>query len=461
MSIPVTPTSSFVGTFHPDYSNVEIDQQTISPNAFQRQFQEVRPFFTQVGSNFNSPSICLNCPTILYTPAIPTFRDGYAYEGTQGPYSFAAFNAVGNGRSDNGETLTYNLQNDNVAYAANVQHIGANLPGFNDDVTALTSYAMNQRSHVVVALNAGSDSGTNVTDSGLGQYLEYSLGYTTKTSTAFVGYEDVGAQFLPVDGYVMQPDVEGLLYLGAQTFNFSPTSGLHDIVVNGGGNRQYNRFGELDSAGSQGSVTLDFKDQISLNMSVNATGLQVADGEFLPFNQNGFAVSYKGATSTPTRVTFNAGPYYHGRLTSWTYLTTQPIAKRVTLSLELDENAYASPFLERGVTSDAKQWLERASIDWQFSRETSFDFGTRRIIGRNLPNSFLPPDPAITPQNPDGTVNGFYPFDYVSAGNVSAAFHFLAAKNEFYVVYGDPNSLATTPALFFKWIRYLGAEKGT
>jgi len=53
------------------------------------------------------------------------------------------------------------------------------------------------------------------------------------------------------------------------------------------------------------------------------------------------------------------------------------------------------------------------------------------------------------------------PFDYVSAGNVSFAFHFLAAHNEFYVVYGDPNSLSTTPALFVKSIRYIGAEKGT
>jgi len=33
--------------------------------------------------------------------------------------------------------------------------------------------------------------------------------------------------------------------------------------------------------------------------------------------------------------------------------------------------------------------------------------------------------------------------------------------NEFYLVYGDPNSLATTPALFLKWIRYIGAPKGT
>ena len=35
-AIPVTATSSFLASFHPDYSNVEIDQQTIAPTAFAR-----------------------------------------------------------------------------------------------------------------------------------------------------------------------------------------------------------------------------------------------------------------------------------------------------------------------------------------------------------------------------------------------------------------------------------------
>lgn len=45
--------------------------------------------------------------------------------------------------------------------------------------------------------------------------------------------------------------------------------------------------------------------------------------------------------------------------------------------------------------------------------------------------------------------------------NLTAAFHFLALRNEFYVVYGDPSQLSTLHALFFKWIRYVGAPKGT
>ena len=89
-------------------------------------------------------------------------------------------------------------------------------------------------------------------------------------------------------------------------------------------------------------------------------------------------------------------------------------------------------------------WLERASLDYQLSKDASFDVGARRIIGGFLPNSFQLP-----------------PFGQVNAGNVSLAFHYLSRSNEFYVVYGDPNSLSTTPALFLKWIRYVGAPKGT
>ncbi len=37
----------------------------------------------------------------------------------------------------------------------------------------------------------------------------------------------------------------------------------------------------------------------------------------------------------------------------------------------------------------------------------------------------------------------------------------IASKNEFYVVCGDANDLSTEPALFLKWIGYIGAEKGT
>jgi hypothetical protein len=65
-SLPVTPTAAFFGTFHPDYSNVELDQQSISPTVYQRTYSEVRPFFTQAASYYNRFS-CAVCPGLRTT----------------------------------------------------------------------------------------------------------------------------------------------------------------------------------------------------------------------------------------------------------------------------------------------------------------------------------------------------------------------------------------------------------
>jgi hypothetical protein len=115
----------------------------------------------------------------------------------------------------------------------------------------------------------------------------------------------------------------------------------------------------------------------------------------------------------------------------------------VKVTFEADRSAY---FTQYPAEPGGTQWLERASLDYQLNREAQFDLGVRRVLGSPLPVSYAAP--VFTP---------------VDASNVTAAFHYLARNGhgEFYLVYGDPNSLATTPALFLKYILYLGAPKGT
>ena len=108
-SIPVAQTAAIFGTLHPDYSNVEIDQQTISPTVYQRVYSEVRPFFTQAApyyKNFNC-NVCNGFRTILYTPAIPTPAQGYAFEGKEGRFGLAAYDAIGDSRNDAAAALNY------------------------------------------------------------------------------------------------------------------------------------------------------------------------------------------------------------------------------------------------------------------------------------------------------------------------------------------------------------------
>lgn len=457
VALPLTATSSLLGTFHPDYSNLEVDQQTIAPNAYARQFNEFRPFFTQAASNFNQQFSCTNCPTTLYTPSIPQFREGYAYEGTQGPLSFGAFDAVGYSRSDSAEVLDYTINNPRTIAALNLQRISVNLPGFRDDTTLIDAGYANQHTHYFVYFNGAEDRGTNVTEPGFGDYFEYGGGYVTQLTTAGITLQKIGSQFLPADGFVAQPNIAGYASFYNRTLNFSPTSSVQDIVAKTFFARYHDQSGNVAQTDGAASVQFDFRDLLSAQVYQGSTGIEVYNGAFLPFNSNGVYLGYKVKTTTPSSISWSTGLYFNGALNSWSYITTQPLRHRLNLSLEADENVYASKLTAEPV---AKQWLERAGLDWQFSRQASLDVGVRRIIGRNLPNSFQVPD-FPTSLAPCGTPNGFNPFDCVNAANASFAFHFLESKNEFYVVYGNPNSLATTPALYLKWIRYIGAEKGT
>ena len=441
-SLPVTPTASFFGTLHPDYSNVEIDQQTIAPNAFAYQYQEVRPFFTQASNAYNNMFNCTNCPTLLYTPAIPTFREGYAIEGTQGPLTFAGFDAVGDGRADQSQAFDYSVETKDVAYSADLQHTAVDISGLlHDEETSLTTGFLDQPTHLFAYANAAIERGTDVANPQAADYLESGIGYVTSTSAAVVNYQQVGADFAPPDAFVTQEGITGYEFFAKKTINFAPGGPLHDIYGQIFADRYHDPAGQPGQVALSEQINLDFRNLMTLHVYGGYEGIQTADAGFLPFDGNGFELGYKIATNTPTYVQYTGGPYYHGMLDAWSYVTTIPVERKIHIRLEADRDTYFSTYAGE---LQATQWLERATLDWQFNRDTSFDLGLRRIIGRDIPNAIVPPT-----------------FAYVNASNVTAAFHFLALHNEFYLVYGDPTRLATSPALFLKWIRYIGAPKGT
>ncbi len=464
-SIPVSPTASFLTSLHPDYSNVEIDQQTIAPTAFPRQYSEVRPFFTQAASFFDGWFSCSDCPNPLYTPGIPTFRQGYAIEGTQGPLTYAAFDTIGDRRVDDAQVVNYSNENEQHAIGVELQRVGVDTPSFIDDVTTLDTGYADLRSHFGAYFNVGIDRGTLVTDPQEANYFEGGPLYIAPTQIFGVNYQRIGTQFNPVDGYVQQTNIAGYEAFGKKIFNFSAQSILHDIYALAFYTKYDNDERLLAQVASAMQVNVDFRNLLTVHLYANSQGVLTSGGEFLPFDANGFAIGYRmgyaningsnSTTSTPSYVSYSAGPYYHGKLDAWTYLTTVPLRHHLTLALETDEDRYDTVYPGEHA---ATQWLERASLDWQLNRYAEFDLGVRRIVGPNLPNAFQAlgfSSPSVCFANP------YYPGCMVNAGNVSLAFHFLAARNEFYVVYGNPNDLSTYPALFVKWIRYIGAEKGT
>ena len=451
-SIPYTQTSSFYGTIHPDYSNVELDQQSISPTAFRRFFSEVRPFFTQGRAAYNDFD-CDLCPGILslYTPSIPTPREGYAVEGKQGPFTYGAFNALGvDGRSDSAQAIHWNNASRTLGFS--LQRVAVNLPGFHDDTVEVgTTYG--DAKHWFGYTNAARDSGTNVTDPSLGHYFDTGVGYFTARTAVGAAYRSEDALYNPADGFVWHTDTKGWGVFFNQSFLFKDGAPIRSVTWQSAIAQYRDHLGELNDTND--GFAIDVLTRGLLDINFNGVGAAYVrptpGGTFYPVTLNGLTLTFgsgadnssvnngaqHGTSATPTTFGFNTGRFGPGRLNTATFSKTVHAGRLGLLSLEVDEN---SQLLDGG--GNNRQWLERLSYAYQVDRDESFAFGVRRIIGTG-PEVDLP-----QPQ--------------LNAWNLSAAYHkVMGANGELYVVYGDASALYTAPQFIMKWIHYFGGGKGT
>ncbi|MGC2634006.1 MAG: hypothetical protein WA215_07325 [Candidatus Cybelea sp.] len=450
LSVPITPTASFYSTFHPDYSNVELDQQSIAPTVYQRYYSEVRPFFTQA-ANFYNAFNCDACPNVqaLYTPAIPTPSQGYAVEGKQGPLGFASFDAIGENRNDFAGALDYTSPD--TRWQGSIERVGVNLPGLVDDVTE-TGVAYSDLKHVSAYFNYGDDSGTNVLLPDKAQYYDLGGGWANQTFGFFGATRKIGEYYDPVDGFVSHPGIAGYALYGAKIWDFDGNSDLKAVGVSGFVDRYQGP--SMGSAQSDNQVLLDILTKNALDFQVFSGSNYWRFGNILtPISQNaGFSFTYDsglqtnnpgnfpyhGTSSTPTLVSYNTGRYGTGRLDTWFRTTTIRVGNRGALTLALDDTAQWLP----SPGPDNIQWFESLSYSYQIGSNSSFAVGIRNVIG----------DPPIP--NGGGDCTG-------RCSNVSVAYHLRLRTSEIYLAYGNPNTLTTVPQVIFKLIFYAGAQKGT
>ena len=459
ISVPLTNTTSFIAAIHPDFSNVEQDQQTISPTAFRRFFNETRPFFTQGAQYFNVLE-CDACNTevSLYTPAIPTPRNGYAIEGKARTLTFAAFDAVGFGRLDTAQAATIRTTGQQLFVSA--QHVGVygtspSLPGpaFRDDTWQFAT-KLDDLHHKFVYANYGLESATGnwITDRSQAHFGEIGAGLYGPNSFCGGGLRTTGAQYNPWDGFFTHafdangnPTAMNGYGLYCQ-HTWIPRGGVFkSIEVNGFGDSYHNPFG---------LSMMDFNGQIeivtrSLWQFVQNTGASyfMINGAVVPVTQETTRVVFRPGTATPTSLVFGHGRYGPGYLHSWYRSTTMKIGQRGSLLLEADDTRQ---YLDDGRRNH--QWLERLGYTYTIDANTSASFGVRRFFGP-------PPTPnggstCIVPQRFDPNALGYCP-------NVSAAFHRRLPHDELYVSYGSASTTFTVPQVLVKWIHYVGAEKGT
>ena len=448
ISIPFSETSSFFATLHPDFSNVELDQQTISPTAFQRQFAEVRPFFTQGANNYNGLycNFC-NALTPLYTPSIPTPREGYAVEGKLGAYGYSAFDAVGVGRNDQTEAITYTSPD--TRWNAAFQRVAVNAPSLNDDETVTGVWYTDLKRWTFYA-NYGSDAGTNVTNAAQAQYYDTGATWTSNTFSAWGGIHKIGDDFNPVDAFITKSGVGGWGLFANKIWTFSARDAIAAVSLGEAITRNHGDAG-LNQTVSKTDIDVLTRKSFDVNITSGSSSLSLDDGLLTPVSQNGIAVIYHsgsqtnnpisfdahGPSSTPTTLSFNTGRYGSGTLDTWIRSSTLRLGSRGTLTLDLDDTAQR---LDAGTNNT--QWFERIGYTEQISSESSVSLGIRNVVG-------APPVP-----NGGGGCDG-------RCANISFAYHARLSHLELYFAYGDPNALTTVPQLLFKAIFYSGADKGT
>ncbi len=439
VAIPITPTASFLGTFHPDYSNVELDQQTIAPTAFPRRYLEVRPFFTQ-GANFYNQfncNDCINWPP-LYTPNIPTPRDGYAVEGVQGRFNFGAFDAVGDQRTDTAQAVQYGTPNH--SFFGLYQRISTDYAGLHD-VAQFGQLVLGNAHNFNVYATEGQEDGTLVTDASAGIYREYGLNYFTPKEGIFAAYHQVGAQYGPPDSFFQINDITGPSTYIYREFDNAPHSYIQNYIVSYDYQNYHNTLGQLNDSNRAAQLQINARNLFSLSLStgnayVMFPGLPGGDN-----NQFGGTLTYNSNGATPASYTYNIGRYADGYLHASARSITLRVTPRGTVTFEADDT---SDTLDSG--EQLVQWLERVSFAYQINRTSSLAVGVRRIIGTT--------PPFFTPVSQLDTL-------YINASNVSVAYYKRFGRGELYLVYGDPNALSTTPAMIAKYIFYVGAQKGT
>ena len=435
IAIPLTAGTSLVATFHPDFSNVEADQQTISPSAFRRSYNELRPFFTQ-GANIYNHFSCIGCPGIqeLYTPSIPTPRTGYAIEGKEGNFSLGGFDAVGFGRTDAAQTLHWSRPDNRMGFS--VQRVAVDLPGVHDDVITAGGVYDNLVNHFAY-FNYGSESGNLVAKGSDAQRYDFGVGFYTPTLFIGGSIRKVGSYYNPYDGFVASPGIAGYDVNAGKDFLFGKKAKFKRFSIFGAVNRYHPTTGGggFNQADQSFGVELVTQNLWRFHAETGAAYFKTSDGTFNPITQNFYSVTYHSGTATPTQIALSRGRFGPGMLNSWMRSTTMRAGPRGTLSFELDNT---DQYLDSGPRYT--QWLERASYAYQLNPESSVALGMRKITGYS---------PYLT-----GT-------SLTTGTNLSFAYHTKFGPYELYAAYGNAGALDTRHDFLIKLIKYVGAQKGT
>ena len=464
LTLPLTNTMNFVATGNPDFSNVEIDQQTITPQEFPRILKEYRPFFAQ-GASFITPNpaplgVLLNPNYIFYTPAIGPFDRGEKLEGTFGLQSFGVLNfrgydqTTGNTFDDTAFGYKHATPNVSLAYWADGVMAHHSVAG-SDSTEEFGVEARNVREGLTYFADGATEHGSPVSALGSSSYEYGFVDWARPNVEVRAGYQGVQPLFSPLDGLVGVSDVHGMY--GYVYFN-GASPALKSWNISSYADRFFDRSGAVHEADWWANLQVTFKNQFSIDAGgpfmsellaydvpagPGCSGPSIGQTTFTGypcyrnptpdiFHLYGTGIGYRDGTPEPIDVSLNEGPYGGNYTWLYTSSTSRPIGARYSLSLEYD--ATIERPLSTGVLNS--QWLRRVSIGESLGPDSNFSIGLRSISG----------------------TGGFA----VPGVNLAASYHRkFPGGNELFVNYGTPAATATLDRFTLKYVFRSGEGAGT
>ncbi|MBV8748733.1 MAG: hypothetical protein JO103_03360 [Candidatus Eremiobacteraeota bacterium] len=396
VAIPVTATTTFVGAFSPDFSNVETDQQTIAPQQFRRAFNEYRPFFAQGAPYVNAAMEFFqpNLPNevLFYSPSIGSFDRGFKLVGTKDDNAFGALEVRG---SDPQSGATF----DDVAFGFHHRKPDNTLGYWVDGVNAAHSngddrtweagaYGRSLASGLVYSAMHAQETGSFVTRPGDAQKNAAFIDIQKPGLEANTGFIDTGAQYNPVDGFTNIADIRGpfaSLDL-TRALKAGPVKNA-ELFLNW--DRWLDHQGNVHESDADAYLTLRTRSPFAFYVQDQLGSQRTYEGDYFsggthgyrdqqlqPFKTWDFGVGWGEGTPNSLRTDVQEGPFGTYFLHQTTSTFTRALG-RASLSVDYAgtrESMFTGP-------SDG-QWLRRFSFAIPLGPDGNASIGYRDVSGR-------------------------------------------------------------------------------
>jgi hypothetical protein len=463
-SYALTDTIHFVATVNPDFSNVEVDQQTVAPQEFKRPLVEYRPFFAQGAAFLNpvSPSAGVAQPNnqIFYSPSVGPFDHGMKVEGLFGDQSFGALSfrgydqTTGNEFDDVAYGYTHALPDQSFSYWSDGVFAHHSVAG-NDTTAEVGTQFHNLRTGWNGGIDEAFESGSWVPNPNSAQALSFWQAILKPNYNLFVNYVGVTPNYNPIRGFTSISDTKGFGY--NPIFNGS-SPGLKSYSLSLGWDRFLDESGAVHEEDAIATLKAVLKNQLSISVGPHDGNLRSYStqtpgrlgcgdaslvrtsytgfpnyycGRTDRFNQFAVSLGYRDRTQSPVDFNYSEGPFGGTFLQQYSISASRPLGSRFSIATQI-AGTYGRTISDGVLNS---QWLRLISFGENLGPESNVALELRSVTG---------------------SVNGL---TTVPGVNLAVSYHEkFVSGNELYVAYGTPAGTQTFNRFIVKYILHEGIQ---